>query len=333
MSSPEKKDLNQEQPPEERRKKRSFSRLFITITSVLVFFSVLAGFAFGHYATDLPWIKYTGLRNITDTDTRIALLEQRIEALEKGKTLLPSPAEKTETTQALPLDLQTLQSTLAAFSMSLKELDTKLQESSQTTKIVETRAQTGLATVLAFVQMQKAALSGLPFEKERIVMRTLVDEQDTALSQPLTELENYALKGVTPLSQLYKEWQEISPKAEAALREAAAKTWQDRLVVAVENLVSIRSLKPQAGSSLSLESIDLDLSQLRLAEAVKKAAALPDKVLPVIEPWLLKAEARLRADELLSNIATSMIGKEAEKKEEEQEQEQIEESDKEGAPL
>jgi len=203
-------------------------------------------------------------------------------------------------------DIEKLKIGLAGLSNALGLLQTELERSSKVSNENNLNTQAGLATVLGYVLLQRAAVSGLPFEKERQDLRK-VAEGDQELVDTLIKLEPYALSGVMTSDVLLKEWKNKSVEAQIALRKAGAQTWIDRILVALEGLVSIRSLTPKAGDSLSFSVIDMDLAQGKLLAAQEKVAALPAEVQAVIEPWRKGLEARTAVDTMMGAMATHLL--------------------------
>lgn len=248
---------------------------------------------------------------------RIEVLEQKTQTLEAQLAqLVPTnaetPADQTSAAGGPDAeDLAKLKAGLAGLAGALDVLQAQLQKSSQATADVRETAQTGLASVVAFLQMQQMAATGRPFETERQALRTAA-EGDQILVDAVVKLEPFALSGVPDIAALQKAWGRLAAETQAALRKASAKTWQDRIIVALENLVSIRALNPAPGSTLSFASIDLDLQQGRLQEAVDKVAALPPEALAALADWRAKAESRLDLDREMKAIADHMIARGAE---------------------
>lgn len=231
-------------------------------------------------------------------------LQARVEKLEKQMAETPAasaPAAKTE-------EPGKLKENLAALSGAMEELEKKIGRSAEEADRIEQKAQNGLAVTLAFVEMQKKALEGRPFEEERQTLRRVAQE-DPKLIDLLLKLEPVALKGAETPQALRADWRNESVEAQAALRKAAAQTWQDRVAVALENLVSVRSLRPEAGAALSFTAVDLDLARGDLRAALEKVASLPPEVQEKIAAWRGRAEARLKMEDDLDSLVAFMIAR------------------------
>ncbi len=274
------------------------------ITFLIVVVVLLCGLVLGHTATNLL-SKGTGLGILPPE--RLDQLEQRVDKLEehgeKIKTGSVAPSGVTDSGYA---PLTGVQETQSVLSKKLHDIEAKLQASSEATASVQTKAETGLATVLAFMQMQRVALAGRSFEKERQVLLEIVGEDET-LNDVLDKLEAFSLNGVASTAVLQKEWRALAGKTQAALRQASAHSWQERLIVALENLISIRSLAPEDGMSLAVSGIDLDLAQEKVASALRKASGLPFEVQPIIDAWKIKAMAHNKTEYLLNKLAHFLI--------------------------
>ncbi len=281
---------------------------------VFFFLLALAGAAFLQMHAPVYWQRFLPFTaENADEAGKIAALEERLAKAEaKIEALAASGGAKIEA-QAIQgsgaEDLEKLKTGLAGLSGALELLREQMQKSSATTDNVRQRAQSGFATIVAFTQMQNAALAGRPFEKERQALRELAGG-DQSLIDDLLKLESAALTGAPETQNLRREWNELSGQAQAALRKSAATTWQDRILVALEGLVSIRSLNPKPGETLSFAAIDLDLAKGDLAAAVEKAAALPLEVKTVLADWLAKAERRRDMEQNLDALAAHLIARE-----------------------
>lgn len=168
------------------------------------------------------------------------------------------------------------------------------------------RLREDIASRLAFIQMQQTALTGQPFEQEWKTFR-LFAEKDPALMALLAKLEKSALGGALNAEALRVLWRSLSGEGQAALRKTAAQTWQDRFIVALEGLVSIRSLKPEAGETLSFAAVDLDLSRGNLTGALEKVHAFPPEVKAVLQDWEASVQKRLEVEATLNQIAARLI--------------------------
>jgi len=244
---------------------------------------------------------------IDDLELRLKKIESQASLAKLDPTKIEQPAvggADISSTQ----DIEKLKSGLAGLSGALGLLQTELERSSKVTNENNQNTQVGLATVLGYVLMQRAALSGQQFEKERQDLRK-VSEGDNALVDPLVKLEPYALIGVQTPSVLHQEWKRTAGEAQTALRKANAHTWLDRIAVALEGLVSIRSLSPKDNGSLSFAAIDMDLGQGKLAAAQEKVAVLPPEVQTVIAPWRKNLDDRVAVELMLNSVAAHLLAR------------------------
>ncbi|HAX91056.1 MAG TPA: hypothetical protein DCY07_02460 [Rhodospirillaceae bacterium] len=245
-----------------------------------------------------------------DVVAKLQNLEQRLKTIEeKEQAAASAPATAQDQAGTPPQsaeDIKKLQAELASVSTALAALQTKLDQSAQTTSTDLANAQAGMASIIAFIQLQKAALSGDAFEVERQTLRKTIG-QDEKIVDLLVRMEPLALRGVVTPPVLLKEWRQLSTAARAALRKASAQTWRDRIVVALEGLVSIKSLSSSAGEPLSFTAIDLDLEQNKLATAMEKISAMPPSVQEIIKDWRAKLQSRVDLDSQLSALAARLI--------------------------
>lgn len=199
-----------------------------------------------------------------------------------------------------------LKEEIRALAAALAAMQAKLDQSVQLVDAGRTAASIDAASAIAYVQLQRVALSGLPFEAERQLMLQTIGA-DAKLFETLTSLEPLAQSGATPLVVLRAQWRDLAAPARAAMRQEAAQTWLDRLIVALEGVVSIKSLKNPLGDDLAFAAVDRDLEEGHLSAALEKVAALPPTVQTVVAEWSARARARAGVEALLSTLTTRLI--------------------------
>ncbi|MDD2325199.1 MAG: hypothetical protein PHW63_04230 [Alphaproteobacteria bacterium] len=242
-------------------------------------------------------------------EKRVAVLEKHLETVGSKASVgaLPSLQEAGQAA-VREGEVATLRDGLVGLTQGLSALQTKLEETSKAASESQVNAQSGIATVLAFSQMQRKALAGMPFEKERQLLRVL-SAQDAQEADRLTALEPLALTGAPTYAALQKGWRKQAAEAQAELRKVGAHTWFDRLIVALEGLVSIRSLNPQAGDMLSFASVDLDLEHGEVLSARQKVQALPPEVQAVLKDWSAQLAMRIDLETKLDQLTAYLIAK------------------------
>lgn len=247
---------------------------------------------------------------------RIDQIEARTRRVEMGLERLTNAAASQAPVAQAPAEgqgaltssseIEQLKTGLAGLSGALSVLQSELEKTAKVTNEDRINTQAGLATMVAFFQMERVALNGQSFEKDRQLLRKLADS-DQVLVDKLVSLEPYAIQGVATPMKLLKDWRMKSADAQAAMRKAGAQTWIDRIVVALEGLISIRSVTPGVSESLSFAGISLDLDEGNLQTAVQKADALPPEVQQEIKPWLEQAKARLAVETILGEMSSHLI--------------------------
>ncbi len=220
----------------------------------------------------------------------------------------PSPvAGEEEKPQVSGLqEAQKLKEDIAALAAALAAIQEKLDQSVQLASAGRAAASIDGASAIAYARLQSAALSGLPFEAERQLMLKIT-AQDANLVETLTALEPLAQSGVMTLASLRAQWRDLAAPATAALRQEAAQTWTDRLIVALKGLVSIKSLKNPLGDDVAFAAVDRDLEQGHWAAALEKVAAMPSAVQTVVADWRARAAARAGVETLLATLSTRLI--------------------------
>lgn len=239
-------------------------------------------------------------------DPRLAELENRLKLLEE-KTV--QPVESAQAPAADAQELLALKTGLVQIAESLGKLEAELSKTTQKTEQVGASAESGLAGALAYIQMHTAAFAGRPFENERQVMRTALAE-DAQAQALLAKLEALAVNGAPTIEGLQNQFQPLALEAQTAIRKAAAKTWQDRIIVALESLVSIRKLGPVQGSEpLAIASVVLDLSKDKLQNVLDKIDAYPPEAREILKNWREQVVARLELERAFADLCSHLIGR------------------------
>jgi len=255
-----------------------------------------------------------GVKSISVTDTSLPSKLEALDArLHSVEAKLATSSEVVATEGGAPVvavgggqDIEKLKAGLAGLSGALSLLQTEIEKSSKVSNEARMNTRTGLATVLGYLQLQRAALNGQQFEKERQDLRK-VAEGDQTLVDLLIKLEPYALTGVPQTSMILTLWSEKTNEAQTALRKAGAQTWIDRVLVALEGLVSIRSLNPSASQSLAFDAIEMDLRDDKLKNALDKITALPSEVQSILVPCQKKIETRLAVEGVLDEMSSYLM--------------------------
>lgn len=207
---------------------------------------------------------------------------------------------------SVPDDLQKMKDTLATLSAALTAMQEKLDKTVQLADAHSAAASVDVASVVAYIQLQRAALADQPFEVERQLMLKTAS-QDAKLAETLAALEPLAKSGAPSLVTLRAQWRDLAASAQAAVRQEAAQTWLDRLLATLKSVVSIKSLKNPLGDDLAFAAVDRDLEQGHLAAALEKVAVMPDAAQKVVAEWKERAASRLNVDTLLTALTTRLI--------------------------
>lgn len=244
---------------------------------------------------------------VVELERRLKDVESKLESSAAQNASVPNNAGMASVT-GNSNDIEALRASLAGLSSALSLLQTQIEKTAQASSETNENAKNGVATVLGFLQMERASHTGMPFEKERMALRTIA-EGDGALADLLVKLEPYALSGVDTFSDLESLWQAKAHEATIAMRQASAKSWVDRLAVAVEGMVSIRSLYPKVGSSVSLATVATDIKKGNLTAAILVVDALPEASQKLLSDWKEKAQRKGEVLNLMDQIAAHLMAR------------------------
>lgn len=272
---------------------------------------------------------------------RVEALSTRIAALETLPRFDPAQlAALRQTLDGLAGELATLRKEMTAFNglgaelkqanaefkQDFKQAWTEFKDSavapSQVLKLAEridaaeaavqqaqSRTQQAQALLIATGQLREAIYRGAPFEAELRSLK-LIAGGDEQMAKPLAALDGLAGKGVATRGELSSRFGELASdmiRAEVAPEESG---WWRQTVQAVTSVITIRRLDGEAaGDSVSARVARAAeaLDKGDLAGTVRELSGLDGGPAAVAAPWLAKAQARLAAEQALSNLTAHAV--------------------------
>jgi len=285
--------------------------LKLTVTAVAMFilavgFGVLVGPAVTQRMSSVS-SQHEVAQPSTVSEARFADLEKRLKVIEDKQTSTDQPVTQGAATDKDLGDLASLKTGLIGLAESLSKLQDDLSKTTERTTQVSVHTGTGLASVVAYLQMHTAAFLGKPYEAERQTLRsTLVND---APAQAIIErMEKDAVSGVPTIQALQSQFEPLALEAQMAIRKAAAKTWQDRIIVGIESLVSIGKLSGAGGiEPLAIKGVHLDLANDKLQTVIDKIDSYPPEAKEILKSFREQVVQRLEAENNFATLAASLI--------------------------
>lgn len=262
---------------------------------------------------DMKAGKETGLMGFNTennlTSERLKALSNRVNTLESRVRTLET--NEPEAVPAAPKDdfskLKEGVKTLFETSENIgSKLEVALTEALQGRKSM----QTSVASVMAYMQLKDKALDGVTFSDALKNMQNL-SGSNAEIKATLDKLKVYANKGISTRVELYQEWLKIAPTVTNQVRQDQAKTWKERVTVALGSLVSVKSLKEDGASNLAiagLNDITSDLERGSINAALKKVGNFSERIKQdVMMSWVEKARDYVAVETLLADISKAMM--------------------------
>jgi hypothetical protein len=241
---------------------------------------------------------------VSKPDRPAARSDRAQEALEN----LSEPPEKNrEQASASKEELARLKGDIVTLSGAVESLQRQIKQSTQSAEKTHSASQTQLATTLAFTLVKAASMSRQGYARELAVLKKAAAE-DGAVMASVQQIEPMATSGAPALPELRETFDGLAGSVQSALDRVEAKTWKDRLLAELKNLISIRNTNENGEGNNAVEAIHNDLVQGNLKEALERSDKLPETARAPLKEWREKAEARLILDAVLNDIAAHLIG-------------------------
>ncbi|MER2520853.1 MAG: hypothetical protein ABTQ34_09260 [Bdellovibrionales bacterium] len=211
---------------------------------------------------------------------------------------------KTETRRDATLreELGQSRKDIAAMAAEIKTLKESLRQTGDSAVRSQHEFRKLMASAMALMRLREKAVAGYSFSQELSVARRFF--MDTSWEQAqavLMELDSYAAQGVPSLEALRGQLVGLSGPAIHAIETAQAQTWWQRVLAALQGLVSIRS--EQGGIAAgALERVDAALASGDVSKAYTEIMALEPAAQDVLRDWSGLFLARVAVDRAIEKL-------------------------------
>lgn len=258
---------------------------------------------------------------LTELQARVATLEQTGGASGATAELEQRMAELGEQVAALrnaqPADAASLEESLAPLREQVGTLATQVDAAPTAERIAtleqtldqvsqEVGAATALAPAIAADALDAALESGRPFSTELAALKNL--GADPAAVEVLS---SRAADGLPTMAQLRSGFEAAVASVELTAPIAEATGTIDRLWQSARGLVEVRPTRPTEGADPGavVARIRGALAAGDLKAALAEREALPDTLKAATADWATRAEARVKADDLVAATRAEALGK------------------------
>ena len=215
-------------------------------------------------------------------------------------TIPPTNAPDNQTAAQLQDHLSAMETRLLA-AVAAKPQQQDLQEKQD---ILALRKM--MAFMLSFSALQQRADWGGAFEAELSqALRAAPD--DTHVQGILESMKPMAAQGAPSLKSLMASFDNLSPDLRQALLQNNAHTWSDRVVAAVEGLVTVKRAQDSGTQNDQLDSIKQALADGRLDLAREHLKDLPPVLQQRLESWQAQFDQRYALDRQITALRAALI--------------------------
>ena len=237
-------------------------------------------------------------------------LGDRIAAMETWVQDLGSPEQRAEDLSALDLlgdRLDETTSELAARGDRLAALEGRVEALAGSQAADRATAATGAQLALGVLQLRDALRGAGPFQAEFEMlhgMATAPASEGGALGDLIAPLSAHAATGVPSLTVLQGEFPAVARQIVIQAQGGEGDGWVAGMVRRLSALVSVRPSGSVAGDSTGavVARAEAHLAAGDLSSAVGELDALSGAAAAAAGPWRAKAEARLTADRVLTEL-------------------------------
>lgn len=170
----------------------------------------------------------------------------------------------------------------------------------------------GALILSATMMIKEAAAKGEPFAYEAEVL-DLLARGDEKISQPVAEIVKYAPQGIKSKKTLTDGFNKIYTELLEQQKEEFAKTWKDRLISKLNEIIKVKRVKEEA-PEFEEDKVLEKAKKLVDAGKIAKAVSLLDEAQhkdaaadAALSGWMSEARARIEFDRAVSRISTHSL--------------------------
>lgn len=254
---------------------------------------------------------------IAPMQERLGKLEQQVKDLEVVRAESPDSGEVEDGTatsrkddvrkaSALREELAQSRKDMAAMAGEIKALKESLRETGDSAIRSQREFRSLMSAAMVLAQMRERASAGYSFANELAAFRASGVSQEGAQAS-LAALDLHAAQGVPALEVLRRQLAELSGSVAHAIEKAHAQGWWQRVLAALQGLVSIRSEHGGVAAE-ALERADAALAMGDTGQALAEVAALEPAAREVLHDWQLRLEARSAVDRAIGDLIALSLG-------------------------
>lgn len=250
----------------------------------------------------------------------VAPLAARVDSLERLSQQVATSAEggavdatergegRTDARKSAVLKEELAQSRkdILALTAEIKALKDNLRQTGDLASRSQREFKNLTSAAMALAHLRARASAGYSFSRELAAYRSSGISRD-GVQAALAELDRHAAHGAPALEALRRQLAELSGSVEGAVERAHAQGWRQRVLAALQGLVSIRSERGGVVSG-ALERADAALTEGDAVRALAEVSALESAAQDVLQEWRRRLEARVAVDQAIEDLITLSFG-------------------------
>ncbi|MDX9689324.1 MAG: hypothetical protein RBT70_02505 [Alphaproteobacteria bacterium] len=237
---------------------------------------------------------------------RVKDMEGRFDRLNTQMTDIANVQMEASKDPSLKLDKE-VREEVKKQAQEIDSLKSLLEQARADTKDTASGVRRDMVILLAAMRLSSRIASGRSFEQELAALK-LVAGPTATYHAALEKLEVLAPQGVATPYLLSKLWFTSYRQAKSALMEAQSQTWTDRILAALEGLISVRRLSQENDDAQKIIAAESAMEKGDLDAALKVVGELPQAVQDRLQKWKVAAARYVQAQAAMDEIEAALAG-------------------------
>jgi parvulin-like peptidyl-prolyl isomerase len=235
---------------------------------------------------------------------RVKDVEGRLDRLNTQMTDIANVQLEASKDPSLKLDKE-VRDEVKKQAQEIDSLKSLLEQAKADTKDTASGVRQDMRVLLAATRLSSRVVSGRSFEQELAALK-LAAGPSVSYNSAMERLAVLAPQGVATPHLLSKLWFTSYRQAKSALMEAQSQTWKDRILAALEGLISVRRLSQENDDAQKIMAAESAMESGNLDVALKVVGELPQPVQDHLQKWKEAASKYVQAQSALDEIGAAL---------------------------
>jgi hypothetical protein len=195
-------------------------------------------------------------------------------------------------------------------NLSLNEKIALLESRIGSLETQAARDNTGLLLNKKIAELKKKVVSGEFYKKELDTLRIIIDsgtmKTNTAMSNALDKLENFASTGLVTPDQLKRSFSDFIPDLIKANNLDASASWWQNTLNKIQNMITIRNTDAQSDVNKTMDGLIAEieswLDTADLKSSLQLVETMPDALQQLLTNWKTDVENWLHGEEAIETL-------------------------------